>query len=747
MAGCKASQPPQKPNPVLVSVGNTPIYASEFEYVYKKNSQNTDTSSEQSIREYLDLYTNFKLKVLEAEGQGLDTLASFKQELEGYKKQLAQPYLTEKSVTENLVREAYVRLQEEVNASHILISLPPEAEPADTLRAYNQLLELRKRALAGEDFGELAKNSSQEPNAATTAGVLGYFTALQMVYPFEDAAYKTPKGNVSAPVRTRFGYHLVKVNDRRPSQGKVRAAHIMVRINPDAPQEDAEAARKKINEIHERLRQGGQWGALCQQFSDDNGSKSKEGELPVFGTGNMISSFEEAAFALQKPGDYTRPVQTPYGWHLIKLLEKIPLESLEELEPTLRQKVSKDSRSDLNRSALIGRLRRENKFSENAPVVAAAMTKADSSLARGTWTFDPADKLLSQTLFTINQTPFAVRPFFDYAKANQQDKGKLSPGFYLQLLYKEYADQQLIAYEESHLEEKYPDYQALVKEYRDGILLFQMMDTKVWSKAITDTLGARAYFEKNQDAYQWGRRAAAVIYDAASQNVLNEAKELLAQPMQPVREPKIAALHFDKNQTALTGADSASLAPLLRTLSRDEDLHVEVGGHADPREKDALAGGRARAAADFLTNQGISLTRIIVKDFGRIKPVSRTDQRKNSRVTFQLYSKSKKAVENQLNANAPLSLQITEGIFQKGENPFVDAIPWQVGSQTSSRDGRVAYVEVTKVEEPRRKTFEEARGLVVADYQNFLEKQWVDELKKQHPVVVNEEEVKKIVGK
>ncbi|MES2730800.1 MAG: peptidylprolyl isomerase [Bacteroidota bacterium] len=746
VAGCKVSEPKQKPSTVIVSVGNTPIYSSEFEYVYKKNSLSTDSSSEQNLRDYLNLYTNFKLKVMEAEGQGLDTLSSFKQELEGYKKQLAQPYLTEKSVTESLVKEAYTRSQEEVNASHILLTLSPEADPTDTLKAYNDLMDLRKRALAGENFAELAKVNSQEPNASNSAGNLGYFTALQMVYPFEDAAYKTPKGGVSMPVRTRFGYHLIKVNDRRPSQGKVKVAHIMVRINPDAPKDDTDAAKNKINEIYERLVKGGNWGELCKEFSDDNGSKNKDGELPIFGTGSMIPSFEESAFALQKTGDYSKPVLTPYGWHIIKLLEKKGLEPFAELEPTLRQKVSKDSRSDLNRTALIQRLKKENSFIEIPSVLTDVLAKADTSLSKGNWTYNPSDKLQSKTLFTINKNVFPVKGFFDYVKSTQQDKGKISPAYYMQLLYKSYVDREIMAYEEANLENKYPDYKSLVKEYRDGILLFQMMDTKVWTKAITDTVGAKTFFENNKDKYTWGQRATATIYNAANQTVLNEAKELLSQPMYVVKEPKIEELHFDKGKNVLGEAHKQALATLVKALMRDEELLVEVAGHADPREKDVLAGQRSKAVTDYLTANGISITRIIIKDFGRFKPVSRTDQRANSRVVFHLYSKSKKTVENQLNASAPLNLQITEGTFQKGDNPSLDAVSWKVGAQTIEKNNRVIYVKINSVDPPRNKTFEEARGLVVADYQNFLEKQWVDELKKQHPVVINEAEVKKLIA-
>lgn len=746
IAGCKVSAPAEKPGPVIVAVGKTPIYTSEFEYVYKKNLLSADSVSEKNLREYLNLYTNFKLKVMEAESLGLDTLDSFKQELDGYKKQLAQPYLTEKSVTESLVKEAYARMQEEVNASHILITLSPDADPADTLKAFQTISDLRKRAVGGEDFTALAKANSQEPAAATTAGNLGYFTALQMVYPFEAAAYNTPKGEISQPIRTRFGYHILKVNDRRPSQGKIKVAHIMVRINPDAPKEDADAAKQKVDEIYGRLNKGGNWDELCKQFSDDAASKANGGVLPLFSTGSMIPSFEDAAFALKKPNEYSKPVLTPYGWHIIKMIEKKGLEPFEEIEATLRQKVTKDSRSDLNRSALIQRLKRENSFTENEAVLKEAIAKADTSLPKARWQYDPADKLIDKTLFTLNKDKVTVKDFFEYVKGSQVEKEKTSPAYYMQTLYKSFADEEIVNYEERHLEQKYPDYKALVKEYRDGILLFQMMDTKVWSRAITDTTGAQAYFAQNRDNYKWNTRAIATIYDAANRSVLAEARDLLSQKVYTVKEPVIEPITFDKGKSELTENDQNSLSPLLRAMSRDENLTVEVAGYADPRETDAISKQRAKAVIEFLTSSGVSITRIIEKDFGRFKPVSRTDQRKNSRVTFRLLSTSKKVIENQLNANAPLSLQITEGAFQKGENAYLDQTPWQKGPQTIEKNGRIIYIDITSIEQPRQKTFEEARGLVISDYQNYLEKQWLDELKSKNPVTVNEDEVKKLVS-
>lgn len=332
LAGCTTSKKNDSKETAIATLGSEPLSTSEFKYVYEKNNGgNEDAYTQQSVADYLELYTNFKLKVLEAENRGLDTTTAFKRELEGYKEQLALPYLTENSVTDKLVREAYERLKQEVNASHILITLDPEAAPQDTLAAYNRVMELRKRAQAGEDFAKLAKENSQDPSAAENGGNLGYFTAMQMVYPFENAAYKTEPGQLSMPVRTRFGYHLIKVHNKRAALGEVQVAHIMVRSNPGMPKADSLSATQRVDAIYKRVQRKENWDKLTAEFSEDDNTANNGGELPWFGTGRMIPAFEEAAFALKEKGDVSKPILTPYGWHIIKLLEKRGLPPYEDI--------------------------------------------------------------------------------------------------------------------------------------------------------------------------------------------------------------------------------------------------------------------------------------------------------------------------------------------------------------------------------------------------------------------------------
>ncbi len=747
LAGCKTASVRTAPEPIILSLGDQQVPVGEFAYVYRKNNATTEEAfSDSSVREYLELYTNFKLKVLDAERRGLDTTEAFRSELEVYRKQLAQPYLTEKEVTEALVEEAYARMKEEVSVSHVLISVTPNADPKDTLAAYQKALDVRQKAEAGQDFGALARQYSEDPSAARNDGRLGYFSSLQMVYPFEEAAYQTPPGQLSPPVRTRFGYHILKVHDRRTSRGKVKVAHLMIRANPGMPAADSLAAKQKADELYKKLQEGADWNVLVRQFSEDNGSRNQNGELATFGTGSMIPTFEEAAFALQNPDDISEPVQTPYGWHIIRLLERVPLEPFDELEASIRSKVSKDSRSERNRQALLTRLRRENNFRERNDNVEKALTGVDSSYFEGTWQYDAQAVGNRDVLFTIADSAFTRGDFFAHLKANQRKRAAdTSPTYAARLAYEKYRDEALVAYEEAQLEEKYEDYRMLVKEYRDGILLFQLMDEEVWSRAMEDTTGLQQFFADHRDRYQWGERAQATIYSTSTPAAMQEVKRKLAGKIFKVNDPQLDDLNFDRNRAELTESVRRQLENAARRMASDTLLYLDVIGHADRDEKAAIARQRVDAVAAFLEQAGVPAGRLIVKDFGQRDPAATGTNPKNKRVSFQVYSSSDKALERVMNQQTPLTLQVTAGKFEAGEQAALDRAGFRPGTYDLEMDGRIYYVVVSAVEPPRPRELDEARGLVISDYQNYLEAQWVAELRNEYPVTVNEAEVQRLI--
>jgi peptidyl-prolyl cis-trans isomerase SurA len=344
-------------NEVLLTIDNQQVTSKEFMTVYQKNNVDIQTAEKKSIEEYLELYINFKLKVIEAESLGLDTVQSFRKELDGYVNQLTEPYLVDRDYEEALIREAYDRLQEEVNVSHIMIRVRNGATPEDTLKAWNTINNLYDSAIVAPSFEELALETSEDPSVKDNNGNLGYFTAFRMVYPFENAAYQTNPGNISRPFRTTFGYHIVKVYDVRPARGELRTAHIMLISNDQSTEAEKKEAERKIQEIYSELKQGANFTEMARVYSEDRGSSRKGGELPWFSTGRMVPEFEEAAFSIEKDGDISEPVKTQFGWHIIKRLEYRKMGSYEEEYKSLKSKVEKDKRSRGSRESLIRKLK------------------------------------------------------------------------------------------------------------------------------------------------------------------------------------------------------------------------------------------------------------------------------------------------------------------------------------------------------------------------------------------------------
>ena len=630
---------------VLFSVADDSVYADEFMYVYTKNQADSiadlsDEAQAQAVRDYLKLYTNFKLKVEAAEEAELDQKESFKKELAQYQQQLAKPYLVENRVTEQLIEEAYERSKQEVKASHILIGLEEDASPTDTLRAYQKADSLRALALNGASFAMLAEKFSTDPSAATNGGDLGYFTALQMVYPFENAAYQTEVGGVSEPIRTRFGYHIIKVHDKRPSKGKVKVAHIMIRGKEGAEQDSS--TQVKAQQIYEQLQQGADWNELAERFSEDVTTRSSGGELPYFGTGNMIESFEDAAFALKNKGDISAPVKTRFGWHVIKLIDRQGLEPLSELRTSLERRIDRSVRSQVMQSEMVDLLKEENSYQPNLEVIRSAIQQLYTSPKSPAT--DPAP---DETLFTMQDTTLTVENY--YAFARQQPDGLPADSVAARRAYQEFEAQSILTYEERHLLDKYEDYRRILQEYRDGILLFDIMEQKVWSKAMEDSVGLQQYFAAHQEDYQWKERLKVTLIDAESEMVLNQVKQDLSDQKMPMSEEERAAL------------------------------------------------------------------------------------------------------EKKYTKESPLALQIRQSTYERGESrttaeAVIDKIDWAPGEYTVENNGRFYYILVHEVLPPKLKELSEIKGIVIADYQNYLDEQWIASLRQQYPVEINEQVLQQVIN-
>jgi peptidyl-prolyl cis-trans isomerase SurA len=518
-------------NDTLITLGNDIVTSQDFLAVYNKNKNVGKDIDPKTPAEYLELYINFKLKVKAAVDMGKDTLPGFVREFSGYRAQLAKPYLVDKKAEDEVIAEAYERMKQEVRAGHIMLDLPADALPADTLTTYNALIKIRKEIIAGASFEDKAKEISTDTYSAVKGGDLGYFTVFNMVYAFESAAYNTPVGELSMPVRSQYGYHLVKVYDRRANRGKVRVAQIYVSSNDKMPEEKRAEAERKVNEIYTQLETGVEFELLCKQYSDDKSTSSKGGEMKAFGLNEMLYEFQEMAFALENVGDYTKPFKSEKGWHVVKLLEKIPVSSFEDSERTIKDAIKGDVRSSKGVNSLIARLKKEYSFKEYTKRLKDYNKVIDKSFLEGQWDAQKAANL-SKLIFVLDGQKYTQKEFTAYLAANQRKSRAASTvEKEVNKAYNSWVNTTIMQYENSKLEEKYPEFRLLVNEYRDGILLFDLTQELVWDKASKDTTGLKEFYNKNKEDYMWGDRVNAVVYSCVSKSTATKVIKSLKKGM------------------------------------------------------------------------------------------------------------------------------------------------------------------------------------------------------------------------
>jgi peptidyl-prolyl cis-trans isomerase SurA len=541
--------------PVVMTINDKPVTKSEFLQIYTKNNPKPSFDKD-SLDRYMELFQVFKLKVAEAEALGYDTLPRLQKELEGYKKQLALPYLIDSVQNQAMVQEAYNRTATEVRCSHILVKLDPNASPKDTLAAYNRLLGLKARIEKGEDFASVAKSKlgSEDPSVVNNGGDLGYFTAFQMVYPFEEKAYTTQVGAVSEPFRTRFGYHILKVTDKRAARGTIKVAHLMISTGREASAETRQNAEKKINEIYDSLSTGASWEKMVSAYSEDANSIKKSGELPAFGSGTsqrMVLEFEDAAFALKRVGEFSKPVKTQYGYHIIKLIEWTPVKSYDLLRRELQAKVNKDERSKITQDSFVQKLKQQYNYTYKADKgLAWFEQQIDSTFFMGKW---KASSLKSnKTLFVLGGQKFKQQAFAQYVEKNFRTVRKDAPEVVVKQLYTQWEKNQILAYEEALLPAKYPAYKALVQEYHDGIILYEIMQDQVWNKAVKDTAGLRSFFMENRSKYVWSQRLDATVYECKDEHVAVQVYGMLVS------------------------ADTITSKEVLEVINKDSELNLKV---------------------------------------------------------------------------------------------------------------------------------------------------------------------------
>ena len=609
----------------------------EFKNIFYKNNNSAEVSLDY-LDEYMELYIKFKLKVIEAQSLGYDTLKKFKTELEGYRKQLAKPYLRNKDFDKQMLSEAYQRMQFDINASHILIALSQESTKDQEKNAYDKAIKIRNSILNKElDFADAAKKFSDDQSAKYNDGNLGYFTAFMMVYDFESAAYNTNVGNISLPVKTKFGYHLIKVNDKRKAVGNVKVAHIMFKTAKDASEDQINEAYQKAVNAMNLLKDGDDFADVAERFSEDKKTAVNGGILPEFGVGKMVSEFENNAFSLQNIGDISQPFKTDFGWHIIKLVDKKPIPSFKNLESELKLKIERDSRSQLSTQALYEKLQNEYKVINKPSTYADFRKKSNSAIKNGTFKIELID---NTELFKIDGESVTINEFAEYIVQNQAKSNDIDQ------LYIDFVNVSLLSYEDSKLEEKYPEYKAILNEYKEGILLFDITSDNVWNRAIDDTLGMQIFFDLLSYKYTWPERLNATIYTCIDQVTANKVLK-------------------------------------------------NING----KNKKSLGWTMSNRSTQYSVEELLKLC----------------------------------------NTEKPLSLQVENNNFVRGENKFIDEVSWKKGAikKIELNNNNFIIIEIHDILSPSEKTLDETKGKVIADYQNFLEKVWIHKLRFKYKIDID----------
>jgi peptidyl-prolyl cis-trans isomerase SurA len=558
-------------NNVIMVVNGDSISSQEFLRVYNKNIELVKDDSQKELDNYLQLFTDYQLKLQEAKRLKINKDKSYLRDFENYKRQLIQSYLSETKVTEALVQEAYERMKWDVKAVHILVRL--DENERDTIAAYDKVLSYRKR-LANEDFDDL-KNELH--NGTTVfAEDLGYFSAFKMVYSFENVAFETSVDEVSMPFRTRFGYHVLKVIDKRPSRGTMTAAHIMV---ANEQKDSTIIPEKRINMLYSKLQNGESFESLAKQFSDDKGSAKKGGELRPFKSGELSSSvFEDTVYALEKDEDYSKPFQTRFGWHIVKRIKLESLGSFKDLEASLINRVKRDSRSKIINESLVEDLRQRYSIYENPEAKKMFSTIFNNSFFQNKWTL-PKDFPVQDTLFTINERAYLFSDFGTYLMGQQRIYYNKETDFNVvyDKSYTAFFEVSILKFREENLENENPEFAAVLKEYRDGLLLFDLMEREVWNKAAQDSTGLMEYYEEHKLKYQWKPRVEVIIASSADKK---ELKGIDKHLLNKNSLDQLKAYLMDKGSDVIITSDLYEIdAPVLPEDLRIRKNEVSIYDH------------------------------------------------------------------------------------------------------------------------------------------------------------------------
>lgn len=676
-------------DPVIFEINGKKIQKSEFMRDFLKSIGKDPKAAptactfekRQALDEYVQLFVNYHTKLEDAYANGFDTMSSMLNELEGYRKELAAPYLIDSATLDRIMMEAYERNHYALTAAHIYVPLGHVPTPEDTLKAYNKIQEYSRRLEAKEDFFALAleqavlsaKAQGLEKNdpRAKDDGRLGNFTVFDMVYPFESAAYGLKVGEVSKPIRTNFGYHIIKLLNKVPYFGKSTFQHIWIAENVS----DSLSAKRSINEAYSLLQEGNSFETVCRNYSDDKSSSQNGGLLADMAIRQIPPEYMDALSSLSR-GGISKPFKTRYGWHIVKLISRDSLASYEEMKPYYRQKMSRDSRSSKPREAFVeqskvrynfrdfttmyendGKTKKGKKAVQGAPLASLdeCLAALNDSVFSKEWRYEEGMVKDMRPLFAVGDKSYTAVDFLKFIEEHQRVESKMMLNNYLEDRYRNFINDKVFEYADRHLESVHPEFKELMDEYRNGLMIFSYNDANVWSKAVRDSVGLAQFYADNVGTHSIDNESDAPYF-------MGECVDM-----------KVFAI-----------GDSAWLKP-------DKALKIV--------EKGSKPGASDGAIVTKL-EKSLKVDSVNVHYEANIVEVER---------------------QTILGKN-----QLKKGIY---------VVPQKHGYK---------IVRVDNMLNPRPKTLLEARGFYINDYQNYLEKKLCNDLRKKYNVVIHQDVIDEI---
>jgi peptidyl-prolyl cis-trans isomerase SurA len=562
--------------PVVFTInGKQKVYLGEFERQFLKNLNLNDKKvTSKDIDDYLKLYVKFKLKIQDASDAGKDTAESYKQELAMYREQLSKNYLYDRAVTQGLIEEAYERLQSEIKVSHILIMCNRDASESDVAKATKRINEVYaslKRNPSADNFAEYAKTDSEDPGTKNSGGSLGYMTALQVVYEFENQAYKTPIGQISEPFRTDFGFHIVRVEEKRKNRGDIKVKHILIRVGTNAENTD-EASKKKVDEIYAKLKSGEEkFDVMARAYSEDYSSKYNGGEMEYVNNTQYVGDIDrqnwiDKAYELQNIGDMTTPFRSSFGWHILQKVGIKPIGTFDQMKNTLKNQVQQNQRSQISVDALVEKVKKEENYKLNKEAFDFLVKSLDTNFLNGNFKVemlpakytkikDAAAKkketvsfdFPKMEMFNFAGESFTVEEFAMHLNSKKKITSSIKEAVESKL--NNWVKDVAVNYQNNHLEEKSVEFRDIYQEYREGILMFNRMQEKVWDLANNDSVGLAKYFDQHKSEYTWGDRFDLEVYYSSSEKmskqVMKEAKKGISADSMKKIHTKVKQLDFD----------------------------------------------------------------------------------------------------------------------------------------------------------------------------------------------------------